>query len=220
MRVDPCPAQSLPLPGESEDLTEYMYYCADDLSITTARATALAIDSSCSSYVFKDYEKDFFDGFEIRFDTRINSITPFDDWYEGYTYFSAWSLSNKHSDLLLGIGTNDPSVMWEVEWDEEGNIVAVYLYLTQEMYLSANGLAVSVGTTYYCTVTRADGSSTITLRVYADANRTILLSTQSISTFQSTTKWRFIYAMRGMYDSDDIVTSLTYYVENLKIVSY
>ena len=220
VRVDPCPSQSLPLPGASEDLTDYMCYHPDELSITTARATAVAIDSSCSSYVFQDYEKDFFDGFVIQFDMRITSITPFDDWWGGYTYISAWSLSNKHSDLLQGIGENDPSVMYEVEWDEEGNIVAAYLYLTKDMFLSASGLAVSVGTTYYCTVTRSDGSSTITLRVYADAARTSLLSTQTITTYSSTTKWRFIYAMRGMYDSDDIVTSLTYYVENLKIVSY
>jgi antitoxin component YwqK of YwqJK toxin-antitoxin module len=220
VRVDPCPAQNLPAPGETEDLTEYMYYCEDDLSITTSRATALAIDSSCSSYVFKDYEKDFFDGFEIQFDVRITSITPFDDWWGGYTYISAWSLSNKHADLLAGIGENDPSVMYEVEWDDLGNIVALKLHLTKAMDLSASGLAVSVGTTYYCTVTRSDGSSTITLRIYADAARTSLLSTQSITTYSSTTKWRFIYAMRGMLDSDDIVTSLTYYVENLKIVSY
>ena len=35
----------------------------------------------------QDYEKDFFDGFEIRFDTRINSITPIRlRSMSGYTY--------------------------------------------------------------------------------------------------------------------------------------
>jgi hypothetical protein len=83
----------------------------------------------------------------------------------------------------------------------------------------SSGYSVAVGTIYYCKITRSDGSATVTLRIYSDAARTTLISTQTITTFSTTGKWRFIYALRSILD-DEALALATYYLQNLRVVSY
>jgi hypothetical protein len=219
VRVNPCPAQALPTPSESEDLTEYMYYNPNEVSVTTHRATAIGIDASCSAYVWQDYEKDCFDGFEIWFDVKLSSLTAiYTSPQPAPTYLGLWSLSNKHSELLTGLGTNDPSAMFVIKWNTDGSVASRKLHLAKNMSLSA-GYSISLGTVYYCKVTRSAGSATITLQIYAEAARTTLLSTQTITTFSTSVKWRFIYALRGILD-DEALAMATFYLENLQVVSY
>ena len=218
-RVNPCPSQSWPLPGESEDLTDYMYYHPDEISLSSSRATAVAVDASCTAIVFQDYEKDFFDGFEIWFDIRISSLTAiYTSPYPDPTYLCTFSLGNKHSDILQGLGANDPSVMFVIVWNTNGSIKSCKIHLAKDMSLSS-GYSVAVGTIYYCKITRSDGSATVTLRIYSDAARTTLISTQTITTFSTTGKWRFIYALRSILD-DEALALATYYLQNLRVVSY
>jgi hypothetical protein len=219
VRVNPCPAQALPTPGESEDLTEYMYYNPNEVSVTIHRATAIGIDASCSAYVWQDYEKDCFDGFEIWFDVKLSSLTAiYTSPQPEPTYLGLWSLSNKHSELLTGLGSNDPTAMFVIEWNADGSVKSRKLHLAKNMSLSA-GYSISLGTVYYCKVTRSAGSATITMQIYAEADRTTLLSTQTITSFSTSAKWRFIYALRGILD-DEALAMATFYLENLQVVSY
>ena len=219
VRVNPCPTQSMPAPGDSEDLTEYMAYNPSVLSVTTHRATAIGIDASCAAYCFQDYEKDCFDAFEIWFELKLASVS---DIYQSPdpepTYLVAWSLSNKHSEILEGMGSNDPSAIISIEWDDEGNVVSQKLHLAKNESLSA-GYSISTGTVYYCKASRTAGSATITLQIYSDEERTTLLSTQQITTFSTTIKWRFLYVLRGILDPENIAMA-TWYTEDLIVVSY
>jgi hypothetical protein len=79
--------------------------------------------------------------------------------------------------------------------------------------------AVALPPFHYCKVTRSAGSATVSLQIYAKAARTTILSTQTITTFSASVKWRFIYALRGILD-DEALAMATFYLENLQVVSY
>jgi hypothetical protein len=75
-RIDPCPSQEFPGPGE-EDLTEYMLDDVGDyLSVSSGRVSAIGMEPDMIALLYQDYGKDCFDGFEILFDLRISSIAP------------------------------------------------------------------------------------------------------------------------------------------------
>jgi len=220
MRANACPNQPLPAPGEEgETLTEYISYNDAEMSVTTHRAYAIGVDASCSAVCFQDYLKDCFDGFEMWFDVKLSSLSSIWDSPDPEpTYLATWSLGNKHSEILMGLGSNDPTVMFVIEWNTDGTVYSRKLHLAKDMTLSA-GYNIAVGTVYYCKVTRADGSATITLQIYSDEARTTLLSTQSITTYSTSVKWRFIYAIRGILDDESLALA-SFYLENLKVVSY
>jgi len=224
MRVDPCPGQSLPLPGSSEDLSKYMYYESGVASVSSSRATGYYDDASVWGLVFQDYEKDFFDGFVIQFDFKLVSAYLSDAVESIPTELGLFSLSNAHYPwdevYSLPAGADDPVVVISVYWNEDGELDSAELNLVEgNWYSYSSTLNISVGTVYYCTISRSDGSSTVTLKVYSNAARTTLLKTMTVTSFTASRKWRFIYALRGMSDADGMA-SATVWVENLKIVSY
>ena len=222
MRVDPCPGQSLPLPGSSEDLSKYMYYESGVASVSSSRATGYYDDASVWGLVFQDYEKDFFDGFVIQFDFKLVSAYLSDAVESIATELGLFSLSNAHYpwDEVYSLPADDPVVVISVYWNEDGELDSAELNLVEgNWYSYSSTLNISVGTVYYCTISRSDGSSTVTLKVYSNAARTTLLKTMTVTSFTASRKWRFIYALRGMSDADGMA-SATVWVENLKIVSY
>lgn len=221
-RVDPCPAQAFPSPSE-ENLAEYML---DDgtpgggyLSVSSSRVTAIGINSTTPSLLFQDYEKDCFDGFEITFDIKMSSLSNLLGW-DGDASFCLFSLGNRHSayDEYPSSSQDDPCVTFFAIWDDDGDFESLWIYLEKES-TTGTGYEIAVGTIYYCTISRPDGGTTVTLKIYSNAERTILLATLTESGFASTQKWRFLYAMRGTGHAST-EPQATYYLENLNVVSY
>jgi len=221
-RVDPCPAQQFPGPGE-EDLTEYML---DDstpgagyLSVSSSRVTAIAINSTTPSLLFQDYEKECFDGFEIKFDIKMSSLTNLLG-EDGDAKFCLFSLGNRHSayDEYPSSAQDDPCVTFYAVWNVDGSLQSLKIFLCKES-TTGTGHTISVGTVYYCTISRPDGGTTVTLKIYSNEERTTLLATKTESGFGATQKWRFLYAMRGTGHAST-EPQATYYLENLVVVSY
>jgi len=221
-RVDPCPVQVFPSPSE-ENLTEYML---DDgtpfggyLSVSSSRVTAIGINSTTPSLLFQDYEKDCFDGFEITFDIKMSSLRNVLGG-DGDASFCLFSLGNRHSayDEYPSSSQDDPCVTFFAIWDDGGELESLWIYLEKES-TTGTGYEIAIGTIYYCTISRPDGGTTVTLKIYSDAERTILLATLTESGFASAQKWRFLYAMRGTGHAST-EPQATYYLENLNVVSY
>lgn len=222
IRVDPCPAQSLPTPGATEDTSEYTAYDPAYVTKLSSSVTASPDDVSCFASCFKDYEKDFFNGFEVRFGLRLVSVNDiYNEEDPDTTRLFAFSLSNVFNDAAMEeVGTNDPSVAIIITWDADGNVTGRKIHLIKGQDGSrSTGYSIAAGTTYYCKVVRTAGSATITLYIYSDSNYSTLVSTQTLTTFSTTGKWRFIYAVRGMYDPMALAEA-SWRVEGLKIVSY
>ena len=215
-RIDPCPSQEFPGPGE-ENFSEYMLDDVGDyLSVSSGRASAVGMEPDMIALLYQDYGKDCFDGFEILFDLRISSIVTYSDDGD-YGEMCTLSLSNRHSSYDPSLtDANDPCVCFVAEFAADRSLDGLYLYLNK-LYTAGSGYSISTGTTYYCKLTRPDGGNTVTLRIYSNAARTTLLATLTESGFPTSLKWRYIYAMRG---SDSGEWQASYYLENLNVVSY
>ena len=160
----------------------------------------------------------------IQFDFKLVSAYLSDAVESIATELGLFSLSNAHYPwdevYSLPAGADDPVVVISVYWNEDGELDSAELNLVEgNWYSYSSTLNISVGTVYYCTISRSDGSGTVTLNVYSNAARTTLLKTMTVTSFTASRKWRFIYALRGMSDPDGMA-SATVWVENLKIVSY
>ena len=212
-RINPCPAQVFPVPGV-EDLSKYI---EDDsgnfLSKSSSRVTAASLDGTVA-LLYQDYNKDCFNGFEIWFDVRLNSASSYserDDWGD----FCTFSLGNRHSIYSGFSDYDDPVVLFDVNWDEDGVPCGQYIWF-KSMGSQGQYYPINFNTIYYCKLTRSAGSSTITLRVYSNAARTTLLATLTDSTFPTSKKYRYIYAMRGADPGESVAT---FYLENLEVKS-
>lgn len=221
-RIKPCPNQIFPTPGEEN----FHDYIKDDynwstgyLSISASRVTAVAIEPLSSSLLYQDYGKDCFDGFVINFDIKFTSATSAStDWDDGY--MCLFSLANRHSSFnpYYFSTLTDPCVIFEAHWaSPPGSPSQVRITLCKES-TSGSSYIISIGTIYYCTISRTAGSGTVTLRIYSDAARTTLLSTLTETGFSTTKKWRFIYAMRGTDSTGE--WDATYFLENLEVITY
>ena len=215
-RIDPCPSQEFPGPGE-ENFSEYMLDDVGDyLSVSSGRASAVGMEPDMIALLYQDYGKDCFDGFEILFDLRISSIVTYSDDGD-YGEMCTLSLSNRHSSYDPSLtDANDPCICFVAEFAADRSLDGLYLYLGK-IYTTGTGYSISTGTTYYCKLTRPDGGNTVTLRIYSNAARSTLLATLTESGFPTSLKWRYIYAMRG---SDSGEWQASYYLENLNVVSY
>lgn len=215
-RIDPCPSQEFPGPGE-ENFSEYMLDDVGDyLSVSSGRVSAVGMEPDMVALLYQDYGKDCFDGFEILFDLRISSIVTYSD-YGDYGEICTLSLSNRHSSYDPSLtDANDPCICLVAEFAADRSLDGLYLYLNK-LYTAGSGYAISTGTTYYCKLTRPDGNGTVTLRIYSNSARTTLLATLTESGFPTTLKWRYLYAMRG---SDSGEWQASYYLENLNVISY
>jgi hypothetical protein len=188
----------------------------DYLSVSSGRVSAVGMEPDMVALLYQDYNKDCFDGFEIRFDLRISSLVTYSDDGD-YGEMCTLSLSNRHSSYDPSLtDANDPCICFVAEFAADRSLDGLYLYLCK-IYTTGTGYAISTGTTYYCKLTRPDGGNTVTLRIYSNAARTTLLATLTESGFPTSLKWRYIYAMRG---SDSGEWQASYYLENLNVVSY
>lgn len=153
------------------------------IAVGTRRVTAADVDRDEDVYLYKDFGADYFDGLALSFTLLVNATsTP----AGGSAAAGGIALSNTIDDLS-GHGTTDINVVIAEETSgfkiflERGPGTAVDSYLG------------SADTVYYCTLTRAAGNDTATLRIYSDSARTILLDTLTVSGYGAS-KWRYCYA--------------------------
>lgn len=226
IRVAPCPTQTPPQPGESEDLREYLILDeGNNVSTTETKATASSVASQEFASCFFDYGYNFFDAIEIYFEMCLTSIIGTDsdpDPFPAYLY--TLCLSNKlldgNLDTIEDFGINDVNVAFEVRFNEDGSIYSRKIVLVKgPRDAMSSGFTISEDTTYYCKLARTAGSATISLYIYSDANRTNLLSTKSISSFPTSAKWRLIYALRGKSEPDILVTA-SWWTQNIEIADW
>ena len=215
-RIDPCPSQTFPAPG-AENLNDYMLDDVGDyLTVTSARVSGVGMEPDMIALLYQDYNKDCFDGFEIRFELFVSNMITNSE-YDDNADICTFSLSNRHSTYDPSLtDAEDPCVLINSTWDEDGVREGIWIGLCK-LYTIGSFYGISEDTLYYCTLTRSDGGTTVTLRIYSDANRSNLLATLTESGFPSALKWRYIYAMRG---SEGGEWEASYYLQNLNVVSY
>ena len=215
VRLNPCPGQIQPKPG-NENLTNY---AEDDeasvISKSSTRATASGLDTGLLALCYQDYGADAFDEVEIDFDLRLTAAScnaPDDNEVE----HGALSLSNKHSSLDAYPMFDDPVVSFLVAFSDSART-------SQEIRFRRDSIGssypIAMNTTYYCKLLRSAGSGTMTLKIYSNAARTALLTTLTQTGFSAARKWRYIYAIRSgdLGPGDD---SMSYYIENIRVIKH
>lgn len=153
------------------------------LTVTSNSATISAGNDNNLYSLYKDKGADFFDELDIDFTIVINNTVQTDS-------LIGVSLVNTAtpSTYAIGVSGND-DCHFVLYWYN-----ALFARLMKGQFLSYDTYNASVGTTYYCTMTRPAGGDTITVEIYSDSGRTTLLDTVAVSGF-SGLKWRYIYAL-------------------------
>lgn len=177
--------------------------------------TASSLQTGLLALCYFDYGKDAFNALQINFDCRLTAASSGeDDYYE--VEHGILSLSNNHSSIDGYFSTDDPVVTFFAEF-EDGDRLNQYLRLHN--HSTGSYYSISLGTTYYCTLLRADGSGIVQLRIYRDSGRTSLLATLNQTGFATSRKWRYIYAIRSgdLGPGDD---RMSFYIENLNVIMH
>jgi len=215
-RINPCPSQTQPMPG-SEDLGTY---AEDDragvVSKSSTRATASGLQTGLLALCYYDYGRDAFNALEIDFACRLTAASC-SAGMECEVEHGILSLSNNHSSIDGYLTTDDPLVTFYAEFDEVNNRINQYIRLHN--HSTGSYYAIAMNTTYYCKLQRTAGSGTVTLRIYSDSARTVLLATITQTGFGTSRKWRFLYAIRSgdLGAGDD---SMSYYVEGINVIAH
>ena len=215
VRLNPCPGQTQPKPG-NEDLTNY---AEDDrasvISKSSTRATASGLNTGLLALCYQDYGADAFDEVEIDFDLRLNAAScsaPNSNEVE----HGVLSLSNKHSSLDASPIFDDPIVSFFAAFSN-GTRISQKIRFRRDS--TGSSYAIAMNTNYYCKLLRSAGSGTMTLKIYSNAARTALLTTLTQTGFSAARKWRYIYAIRSgdLGPGDD---SMSYYIENINVIKH
>ena len=138
--------------------------------------------------------------------------------YSDYGAMCLLSLANKHSGYDTYFSdTEDPCVIFEAGWDQDGVFEELWITLCQEATYGSS-FAATVGTVYYCRLSRSAGSGTVTLQIFSDAARTNLLATLTDTGYPTDRTWRYLYAIRGTDTTGEWTAN--YYVQNVDVISY
>ena len=129
-------------------------------------------------YLYKDFGASYFDGLDIDFELEIDSDTTQDG-------LGGVGLSNTIGNSHIW-STSDLAVMGN---EYPGPQARIYLYRT---FVAVDNFNVSFNTLYYCTLSRAGGSGTVTVLIYDDSGRTNLLDTLTVAGYGAN-KWRYLY---------------------------
>jgi len=172
------------------------------LTVTASKITGADLDRDINAYIYKDFGTDHFDAIEINFEVCMESTSV-----------------NTAVAVLPGltVGTVGPNSTWgsgDVAVTLEKAATSL-LQLWRGYSAALDTYAISLDTLYYCTLSRASGADTITLKIYSDAARITLLDTLSVSGF-GTSKYRYLYGICGLNDALD-GRNFDGYIQNLDI---
>lgn len=201
-KVEPCINQVQPVPG-NEDLTKYYVEPEDGTWTITEDKLILADvpDEWREWYMYRCYGFNAFEAVEVDFELKLVAAS-YDPLIldprtvkHGTIGFSNLRRGQKKS---VDYGDDDPSVQLRVDF-LAGVIQHAYIQLDRLNSGTAGpNYEITLGTSYYCTMKREAGSlGTITLEIYSDAARTMLLTTLTQTGFSIDRKWRFVYITRA-----------------------
>lgn len=184
----------------AEDFTTYTEVDAGaKLTITASRITAANLLRNEDSYVYKDYTAGFFNALDIDFEVFISSAS---DAGQGIAVIG---LTVSTVNDTTAWGTSDIGVLFLAETTIRlirGNQVAF-----------DNSITLTVNTLYYCTLSRATSSDTVTCTIYSDSGRTSVVDTLSISGYGTGTTYRYLYGLASFNTAE--TTRWDGYVQNM-----
>lgn len=184
----------------TEDFTTYTEVDPNGrLTVTASKADVVNAERDEDVYLYKDKGADHFDALDILFEIYVGSASA-------ASSFGGMAISNT-------VGTMAQFATTDMSCPGSGGVD--YLYLMRGAFVATDYYNCSQDTLYYCTLARAAGNNTATLKIYSDASRTDLLDTLAVAGF-STTKFRYCYGMAN-YNSGAATYYHTGYVQDLDL---
>jgi len=188
----------------TEDLTTYTEYDVNShLTITSTKATAASVHGNETVYAIKDFGANYFDALDINFELYIESSASGNGR-------GGIGLSNIANVAINGFNSSSVSATIAL-----GNDSVVRISLMRGAFTATDLYVGSHSTLYYCTLSRAAGNDTISLFIYSDASREILLDTLVVAGF-STVKYQYLYGFVNYNDSDSFMI-FSGYVQNIDL---
>lgn len=152
---------------------------SERLTVTAPKAEGVDVDQDIDVYLYKDKGADHFDALDIDFELYIAS-TSLDNSFSGMAIANIVSTQKDFAVTDLSVVCN--------------RVVgpAYRVTLRRGAAQADNHYTGSADTLYYCTLLRAAGNNTATVKIYSDSARTDLLDTLSLAGFGAT-KYRYVY---------------------------
>jgi len=171
------------------------------ITVTSTKIDVSDFQQTGTSYVVKDKGADFFDALNINFEMYVDSTS------DDYIY------------LPIGIGNagnNNINNFASTDFYMRGSDFAgTCTFQIHRGGVTDASTGLSLSTLYYCTISRAAGNDTVSIKIYSDSGRSTLVDTISVSGF-GTTKWRYLYGFvnRDVSDANRTVG----YIQNMEII--
>ena len=185
-----------------EHLVEYTKVdSGGDITLSCTRADFNTIRKNAVSYVYKDFSASYFGNFKVEFEAEITA-----------------SDSSAEVDLYITdtIGTREDTIdnndgYTIIFWNDPGNLTIRIKDESNDNVDFYFHSGPTIGLTYF-TFERND--TTLTLEIYSDAGRTILIDTLSVVC--TTTSKRYLYAIAGRdFPGTETITG---YTQNFEII--
>ena len=173
------------------------------LTVTSTKALAADADGDEDVYLYKDYGASYFNALDVDVELYIASTSEvascagmaITNTVGSITDFAATDISV----CIRRIGGGDYNIQLV-----RGNDVATDAYTC------------SADTLYYCTLTRAAANDVCTVTIYSDAARSTLLDTLSVNSFNTATRYQYVYGFAG-FDGAGGGSNFDGYVQNLRL---
>lgn len=166
--------------GGIEDFTTYIEVdVPGKITVTAGNVTGVDVDRDEEIYLYKDKGVGFFDALVVDFEIYIDSAS-LDECYGGM------ALSKIIGTINDWVHTTEMTVVVH-------RVGAQYrITLIRGRLLAADFFVIAADTPYYCTVLRAKGSDSVTVQIYTDEARLVLVDTLTLPGYGAV-KWRYIY---------------------------
>lgn len=148
-------------------------------TINTNNVTAANSLSNESDHMQKDFGASHFNGLNIKGAGIVYSGS------ENGIAVGAALTTNVTTDYS-GFGTQDAAIVWRGDLGRA--------YFTRGVAADYDYLTITANVWYYWWITRTADSANVTCRFYSDDTYTTLLKTVTLTSFSTSTKWRYFYA--------------------------
>src|SRR3990167_6820631 len=177
-----------------ENLTTYteVDVAANRLAVSAAAATLTDLDRDENVNLYKDHGVGHFDALDIDFEFSIGSGTVSNGVTVGLALTAAVETS------LTGLATTD--VIFLLAESGAGFNPIVRLSRGNQVAFDTS-IGLSGDTTYYATMTRAAGNTSISVVIYSDSARTTTVDTVTVTGFGTAT-YRYAYAALAVNDGN------------------
>ncbi len=190
-----------------EDFTAYTEYDPDGLvAVSTNLIDADGADTENDPYVYRDFGADHF-GAEWEHDVKVTAVSRLQ---QASSLF--WGVANgvgPLGDWGNAVGQALGAYVYPQGWPDYNWAINLRDFETADAdRFEDDGHA---QTTYYCTVNRL-GETALQLRIYSDAERTVLLDTLAV-TVTSGRRYRYAYGLNTAWSTKSVSVD----VENLDL---